>query len=243
MLPRLRGMASVGLILVGLVLAASVSAQQAGNKAAVDRMHQHLTTLDTVQYSVVRGVLDEAKAASQQLTDQLSMDGLPPDGQKHLSELKAAAIAGTKAATLEDVGAQAGKMTASCGNCHAALGKAIKLPEPPKVAGQPSVKTRMREHDHAVKLLAAGLRGPSEDMWKTGAASMKNAKLWTMTVKDAELSKQINEAETKFRAFADKAAAAKDPAAKAAVYGEILSTCGHCHSLGGRVFGPGAPPQ
>ena len=94
MVPRLRELASVGLVLVGLVLASSLSAQQAGNKAAVKRMHQHLTTLDAVQYAVVRGVLDDVKSASQELSDQLSMDGLPPDGQKHLSDLKAAAIAG-----------------------------------------------------------------------------------------------------------------------------------------------------
>ena len=35
-----------------------------GNAAAVKRMHDHLTTLDTVQYAVVRGDLDDAKAAS-----------------------------------------------------------------------------------------------------------------------------------------------------------------------------------
>jgi cytochrome c553 len=241
MLPRLRQIASIGLVLVGLVLASSISAQQAGNKAAVDRMHQHLTTLDAVQYAVVRGALDDAKAASQQLSDQLSMDGLPPDGQKHLSDLKAAAIAGTKAASVEDAGAQTGKMTVSCGGCHAALGKPVKIAEPAKPEGQPSLKTRMNEHDYAVKLLSAGLRGPSDEMWRQGADSMKKAKLWTITLKDAELSKQVNGAETTFRALADKAVNAKDPAAKGAVYGEVLATCGHCHSLGGRVFGPGVP--
>ena len=133
------------------------------------------------------------------------------------------------------------KMTVSCGGCHAALGKAVKIEEPAKPAGQPSLKTRMIEHDYAVKLLSAGLRGPSDEAWKQGADSMKKAKLWTITLKDAELSKQVNDAETAFRALADKAVNAKDPAAKGAVYGEILATCGHCHSLGGRVFGPGVP--
>jgi cytochrome c553 len=234
-------MTCVGLVLAGLVFASSLSAQQSASKGAVDRMHQHLTTLDTVTYSVVRGVLDEAKTASQQLSDQLSMDGLPPDGQKHLSDLKAAAIAGTKSASIEESGAQAGKMTAACGTCHAALGKPVKIAQPVKPAGQPSLKTRMVEHDYAVKLLSGGLSGPSDDMWKSGAESMKKAKLWTITLKDAELSKQVNEAETAFRGLADKAVAAKDPGEKAAVYGEILATCGHCHSLGGRVFGPGVP--
>lgn len=241
MLPRLRQLASVSLVLVGFALASSIFAQPGGSKAAVDRMHQHLTTLDAVQYAVVRGVLDEAKSASQQLSDQLSMDGLPPDGQKHLSDLKAAAIASTKAASLDEAGSQAGKMTVSCGGCHAALGKPVKIAEPAKPTGQPSLKTRMTEHDYSVKLLSAGLRGPSEEAWKQGADSMKKAKLWTVTLKDAELSKQVNEAEASFRALAEKAASAKDPAAKGAVYGEILATCGHCHSLGGRVFGPGVP--
>jgi hypothetical protein len=216
-------------------------AQQAANPSAVKRMHDHLTTLDTVHYAVVRGDLDDAKTASQALSDQLSMDGLPPDGQKHLSDLKAAAIAGTKAGTLVDAGSQTGKMTAACGTCHSALGKPVKVAAPQKPVGEPSLKTRMLEHDYAVRLLAAGMTGPSEEMWTSGVTSMKSAKLWTITLKDAELSKQVNEAETTFRGLADKAASAKDPAAKAAVYGEIIAGCGHCHSLGGRVFGPGVP--
>jgi cytochrome c553 len=241
MLPRLRGLALTAFVLSIFALVAVVSARQAGNPSAVKRMHDHLTTLDTVQYSVVRGDLDDAKAAAQTLTDQLSMDGLPPDGQKHLSDLKAAAIAGTKSATVEDAGAQAGKMTASCGSCHAALGKPVKEAAPEKPTGQPSLKTRMIEHDYAVRLLAMGLRGPSDELWKMGVDSMKSAKLWTVTLKDADLSKQVNDAEVAFRGLADKAGAAKDPAARASVYGAIVASCGHCHSLGGRVFGPGVP--
>lgn len=243
MLPRLRRTALTGLGLSLVSIATVLSAQQAGNTAAVKRMHDHLSTLDTVELSVVRGVLDDAKAASQTLSDQLSMDGLPPDGQKHLSDLKAAAIAGNKATTVEEAAEQTGKMTAACGNCHAALKKPVKEPVAPMPKGQPSLKARMIEHNHAVNELAAGLRGPSEESWKAGVASMKSAKLWKMTLKDAELSKQVNDAETQFRALATKAGAASTPDARAAVYGEIIASCGHCHSLGGRVFGPGVPKQ
>lgn len=238
MLPRLSRSVLIGSSLSVFALASVLSAQQGG---AVKRMHDHLTTIDTIQNAVVRGDLDDAKAASQKLSDELSMDGLPPDGQKNLSDTKAAAIAGTKATTVGDAGMQTGKMTASCGNCHAALKKPVKETAPAKPKGEPSLKTRMLEHDYAVRMLGMGLRGPSDEMWKAGAEAMKGAKLWTITLKDAELSKQVNEAETQFRALADKAGAAKDADAKAAVYGEILANCGQCHSLGGRVLGPGVP--
>jgi mono/diheme cytochrome c family protein len=241
MLPRLRGIGITALMCSFAAFVVVLAAQPGANPAAVKRMHDHLTTLDSVHYAVVRGDLDDAKTASQSLSDQLSMDGLPPDGQKHLSDLKAAAIAGTKSATLEDAGTQTGKMTAACGTCHSALGKPVKMAAPQKPAGEPSLKTRMLEHDYAVRLLAAGLTGPSDEMWKSGATAMKTAKLWTITLKDADLTKQVNDAEVKFRELADKAVSAKDPAAKAAVYGEIAAGCGHCHSLGGRVFGPGVP--
>ena len=169
------------------------------------------------------------------------MDGLPPDGQKHLSDLKAAAIAGAKSATVEDAGAQAGKMTASCGTLPRGARKPVKEAVPDVPKGEPSLKTRMLEHDHAVRRWAPVLRGPSDEMWKAGVDVDEERQALD---DDAEGRRAIEAGQRGgdgVPRLADKAGAAKDAAAKAAVYGEIVATCGHCHSLGGRVFGPGVP--
>ena len=243
MLPasRVRTFALIGFFVVIPFVFSAVSAQQSGGGSTVQRMHGHLKTLEAVEYAVVRGDVEDAKKSSQALADELSMEGLPTDAQKNLSDLKAAAIAGSKATTLAESSMAVAKMTAACGSCHAALKKTVTLGTPKPAEGAPSLRNRMKEHIWSVQQMAYGLQGPSDKLWKDGASSMKNAKVMKVQLKDEQLTKDVNEAEANFKALADKAADAKDTEARTSAYGQILTSCGHCHSLQGRVFGPGMP--
>ena len=230
---------AAGLIIVPVLVACAVHAQAASPPA--QRMHEHLTALNSVEYAVVRGDLDDVKEASKALAAGLSMDGLPVDGQKHLADLKAAMLGAGNASTLDDAAKGTATASATCGTCHAALGKTVRLEAPAKPAEVPALRSRMREHYYAVELLSLGLQGPSNELWMIGAEAMKDAKVIKIQLKDEKLTKDVNDAEASFKTVADKAKQAKDPAARAAVYGEILASCGSCHALHGRVLGPGVP--
>jgi mono/diheme cytochrome c family protein len=205
------------------------------------RMHEHLAQLNTVEYAVVRGDLDDVKEASQALAAGLSMEGLPVDAQRHLADLKAAVLATGKATKLDEAAKTTAQASATCGTCHAALGKTVKLSAPARPAETASLHARMREHYYAIELMSLGIQGPSNELWKIGAGAMKDARVVKFEMKDAALTKDLNEAEASFKTLAAKAEQAKDAVARTAVYGEILNSCGTCHSLHGRVLGPGVP--
>lgn len=225
----------IGLV-VGVAAVAALSAQE--DKQQIARMHEHLTQVSTLDYAVIRGDVEDAAAAAKAIAAGLSMAGLPPAAEKYMNEVRTAANAAAGATDLKAAAAAAGTLQASCGNCHAGLGRTVKMASIEKTTGAPSTRTRMREHVWSVEALAKGLQAPSDDHWKQGASSMKKARLLKIQLKDPQLSKEINDAEDQFRAMGDRAGDAKDPVARAAAYGEILATCGHCHSLQGRVFGP-----
>lgn len=226
-------------VIIGIVgTAFAVASLAAQGTSAVAKMHEHLSAVTTIDYAVIRGDVEDAAEAAKALVAGLSAEGLPAGAEKYIVEVRAAANAVAAATDLKAAGAGAANLQASCGNCHTGLGHALKqvtVPKPPEVI---STKTRMREHAWSIDALAKGLQGPANDFWNAGANTMKKARVIKVQLKDPQLSQEVNAAEEQYRAIGDKARDAKDQAARAAVYGEILVTCGHCHSLQGRVFGP-----
>jgi cytochrome c553 len=110
--------------------------------------------------------------------------------------------------------------------------------KPPTV---PAVRSRMLEHYYSVVMMSMGLQAPSDELWKRGAETMRDAQVMKVTLKDETLTADLNAAEAKYREIGATALAAKTPAERAAAFGQVLTSCGGCHALHGRVFGPGLP--
>jgi cytochrome c553 len=58
-----------------------------------------------------------------------------------------------------------------------------------------------------------------------------------------DVTKEAVAAEEQVHKLAERAAAAKDTTERVAVYGEVIGSCASCHSLHGRVRGPGLPAK
>ena len=230
----------LGIITLSAVLATVAAMSAQDDKAQIQKMHDNLEQVATLDYAVIRGDLEDASAAAKALAG-MSATGLPATYEQYIKEIRTAATAAAGATELSAAAAAAGTLQAACGNCHAATGHTVKLAADAKVEGAISTRTRMREHAWSVDALAKGLQGPSDELWKKGAKSMKDSRTMKVEMKDAQLATELNEVGETFKSLAGKAQQAKDTTAKAAVYGEILTTCGHCHSLQGRVFGPPMP--
>lgn len=228
-------------IIVPALVAAVLQAQAATTQTPVQRMHAHLAALDEIEYAVVRGDLEDVKQKSKELMAQLSMDGLPTDGQKQLGDLKGAAREAGEATSLEAASKAVARMTATCGTCHADLKTNVTLTAPVKPPTVAAVRGRMLEHYYSVEMMSMGLEAPSEELWKRGAQALRDAQVMKITLKDEKLTADLNAAEANFRDLGAKAAAAKPVEARADLYGQVLTSCGQCHSLHGRVFGPGLP--
>ena len=183
----------VAMAVGALAMVVAVSAQE--DKVQIKKMHEHLSKVETLDYAVIRGDLDDATAAAKAIAADLSMAGLPPASEKYMNEMRAAANAAAGATDIATAAKAAGTLQAACGNCHAATGHPVKMAADAKVEGAVSTRTRMREHARSIDALAKGLQGPSDDLWNQGAKSMKNARLIKVQLQDAQLSTELNAAD------------------------------------------------
>jgi hypothetical protein len=100
----------------------------------------------------------------------------------------------------------------------------------------------MLEHQWAVDLMYQGLAGPSDELWKKGVDALKAAPLSAADLpRDSSLTTEIVANEKKIHEQADKALKTIDMGSRVALYSEVLGECASCHSLHGRVWGPGLP--
>lgn len=208
----------------------------------VQHMHDHLTQVQQVQHALIRGDLEAATGAADTFAKHQELTGLPDTVRGTIDGMRKAATEVSTATTLAAASDATGRMVAQCGACHSAMGAKPNLPAPPAAQPQAAkpIVAKMLEHQHAVDMLYQGLVIPSEDMWKRGAETLKTSPLKADAFPaDAQLSKEALDAQAQTHEVAEKAISAATPAARAEVYGDLIGGCASCHSLSGRVLGPG----
>jgi mono/diheme cytochrome c family protein len=100
----------------------------------------------------------------------------------------------------------------------------------------------MRQHNWAAELMSLALAEPSDALWAEGAGSLASARLaHTKESDDASVAREIRELEARVDELATKATQTRAGQERARIYGQLISTCGTCHSLNGVVLGPGIP--
>ncbi len=209
----------------------------------VKHMHDHLAQVQQIQHALIRGDLDGATTAARTFAGHQELTGLPENVLGTLEDMQQAAQEAAAATTLDAASDATARVVAKCGACHSTMAKRPSLPAPDaeKEPANP-VAAKMIEHQHAVDMLYQGLVVPSDEMWKRGAEALKASPLKADAFPmDAQLSKEALEAQARTHEVAEKAAEAATPAARAEVYGNLIGGCASCHSISGRVLGPGVP--
>jgi hypothetical protein len=202
-------------------------------------MDEHFAQVREIQDAVVRGDLDGVKPPARWIADHQEVSGMPASAAVHIAAMKSGANAVATAPSITLAAQGAASLVAACGDCHAALKVAARMPSAVVVTAAPAGKqAHMAEHQHAVNLLYRGLVGPSDADWKKGAEALKGAPLGAEALPEAE---DATEAEAKVHQLAAKAVNATDRGARVAAYGEVIGSCASCHGLHGRIWGPGTP--
>jgi len=217
--------------------ATTAPAQPAANTAAT--MTEHFSRVRELEEAIIRGDLEAAKAPAQWIADHQDAAGMPAGTEGYVTGTKNAARAVAATESIGNAGIAAAFAVSACGDCHAAARVTPKMPELSPPSAVPGTAAQMRAHQHAVDLMYRGMVVPSEDLWKSGAEALKTSPL---TDKDlTNVTKEIAASEARVRELAGRAAEARDAGARIAIYGEVISGCANCHSLHGRVLGPGLP--
>ena len=202
------------------------------------RMRYHFALVMDVHDAVVRGDLEVAQKHARALADAPDPPGLPAAAGPYVFAMHRAAGRAASEDDLDEVGAAAAAMLAACGDCHRAVGTMPVIPGP--VASAVGGKVgHMLEHKRAVDLMAQGLVAPSTSTWRQGATALQAAPLRGRDLpRDPKLTREIREFEERVHELAERGKAAADTRSRIYVYGEVIESCGACHSLHANVWGP-----
>lgn len=206
-----------------------------------DHMKEHYTKVLTVEAAVIRGDLEAAKEPAEWLAAHEASKELDKASASHVAKMRQAARHAAEATDIPMAANATATMLATCGECHRA---AAVVPAPPtsmkvELGG---VVGHMLEHQRAIERMAHGLIIPSATEWKAGAEALKKVPLRAADLpRDPKLTREIAAAEDRVHMLAEQAANASEAAARVNVYSQIIASCGQCHGLHGRVWGPGVP--
>jgi cytochrome c553 len=237
-----RSFRSIILTVSVLVLLGAAGLLRAASDQKPAGMKEHFDHVVTIQQAVIRGDLEDVREPAKWIAENQSNEGLPSPTHALIANMRKVAGRAAQATTLSAAGADAGALVATCGNCHAALATRPKLPPVPDPPAKSGTAAHMLEHQHAVDLMYQGIVAPSDELWNKGASELKGAPLAKNDLpRDPALTNEVVASEAKTHQLAEKALQTKDSNGRAAIYGEVISGCGACHGLHGRIWGPGVP--
>jgi hypothetical protein len=219
--------------LTGLGATVFAADQASAPRAA---MTGHFTEVTAVHEAVIRGDLEAARKAAGPIATR-DLTG-PANTAAARDELKSLAGRVVSAPDLAAAATATGTMLRACGDCHRLAGvmPVLKLPVRPAVG---KTVGHMLEHQRAADQLLQGLVIPSSTSWNQGAQALRTAPLrMGQLPKDPKLTEDVAAGEQRIHQLADQAAGASEPAARAAVYGQMLTACATCHALHKGIWGP-----
>jgi hypothetical protein len=214
--------------------AASAGAEQAAAEPP-DRAHhmQHTFWMAVrARDAVAANDLAAAKVAARELEQYDYGATLPESWKPWVAQMKQQAGELVLAAGVEDAGRAVGALGLSCGNCHhAQKAGPTEEREPPVAWKDPpdTVTERMDRHYEGIEQLWQGLVQPSEEAWRSGTTTLTRAPLSPPQAKEGAVDPGAASAIERVRELARRARAASSHKERAAVYGELIAGCGHCH--------------
>ena len=113
------------------------------------------------------------------------------------------------------------ELARACARCHEAIGAHVMFDTQPPPSMDSSLATEMSAHAWAATQMWEGLVGPADDRWTAGA---------TLLAKAPIPSQASGDDVDWMRSYASHAATLVDQDRRAQLFGQILTTCAHCHA-------------
>lgn len=221
--------------------AASLQAPAAQSPVAA-HMAEHFSTAKAMQEAVIRGDLDDVQKAAKWMASHDREPALPERSASLVNAMQGLAKLASEATQMNAAASAAARMAATCGSCHASFDAKLAAPPKPAPKAAADQAAHMREHQSAVDSMYFGLIAPSDEAWVDGAEALMKATLSTkQTAPDEATAQRLRALEQRVHTLADRARDVRGTSGRAAIYAELLSGCGECHGMQGRVIGPGAP--
>jgi cytochrome c553 len=197
------------------------------------RMRGHFARAGELYAAVAAGDLAAVRVQAEAMRDEETGAGMSARARTYIEQLNAFAGLAARAPDVGTAASAVARVGATCGSCHRAMkrGPAYQPGSGPP-AGAAPVTARMIRHRWAADRLWEGLIGPSDTAWTAGASALIDAPLYTDALtRDVEQYEPVTALTWTVHDIGARALMESDLTARAALYGQLLGTCAHCHEL------------
>jgi cytochrome c553 len=191
-------------------------------EAVRDDMRRHYLAAGDLQRAIAHGRLTDARDIATWLADNAS---------PRTHELLSAASAIAQATDVSAAAAPFASLAGACSWCHVTSGAKVTFPYEPEPADEPALDVQMRRHQWAAARLWEGVVGPSDEAWRDGIRVMVSTSIDVRRTTNAKPNADVVEYTNQIRTLAMRADNVPDPAARANLYGDMLTTCASCHAI------------
>lgn len=189
-------------------------------------MQAHFKDALLIREAVIAGNLANAADPAHALTRIQNLDDLPEGWRGFVERMQQSARRIEDSTSTAQAAAAAADLGVSCGMCHQQQGGPKASTEPAPAEGT-TVESRMKRHVWATERLWEGLSVPSDDAWNAGAKALSTNPFPQEVLKDGGV--HARSAAGDFAKIVAKAPTKKTIDERAALYADLLVTCGTCH--------------
>jgi cytochrome c553 len=203
------------------------------------RMHVRFESARRIEDAVARSDLDRVRQEARVLSSLAEPEALPR-WQPYLAQIQAS---GRRLEQVTDVAAAADASAVlgrECARCHEAIEAKVSFPDQPRPEADARLAPQMLGHQWAAAQMWEGLIGPAGDRWLAGAQALTQVPLTIVAEqpRGGDLAdtiggtgETIGDDVARVRRYATHALAATSQDARAAIFGQLLATCAHCHAM------------
>lgn len=190
-------------------------------------MKAHFQDALLIRQAVIQGNPARASEPAAVFKDlQNDLDKLPKGWRGFVERMQEAARRVTDSTSSAQAAAAAADLGVSCGLCHQAHGGPKASSEPAPAEGT-TLESRMKRHVWAADRLWEGLFVPSDGAWTAGAKALSAAPFPNEVLKAGGV--HARSAAGEFTRLVSQAPGKKTADERAALYAQMLVTCGACH--------------
>lgn len=210
--------------------AVTVDGAATDGETVKQHMDDHFAAITELQRAIAHGRLEAAQSQAQWIVDHEEPSQVAAWAPL-VTDLKKAAREVVSARDVPTASALAARLGRACSRCHEQNAAAVSFAWEPAPAEGTTLAAQMKRHQWAAQRLWEGLVAPNDDVWREGATVLAGTKLDVTAASAGVPRGDVAALAARVRTLATQAGEVTGGDERAALYGELLSTCAGCHAL------------